>query len=414
MRRVVETAHYLTNMPEFVYIARNIRGERVTGEMTAGAEREVVAALSTRELFPVSVSEQKENQGIKIRRRPSAQSMTNFYIQLASLLKNGVPLLRSLEILREQTTSAVLKDVIEDVADRIEDGASIGDAFARHPKVFSEIAVNMSRAGAEGGFLEEALSRVGQFTEQQSELRGRTLGALIYPVVLACVGTAIVTVLIVFFVPMFGEMFTMLRDQGKLPAVTDGLLSFSAFVGNYGLIIIAGVLLAFVIARVQLGKEKGRRFWDAVKLKMPMFGRIFLNLAVARFCRVLGTLLANGVPILKALEISRDSTGNRVLSETIERATDNITAGESLACPLEKSGRFPATVTEMISVAEESNTLDTVLVNIADGLENRTSRQLDLMVRLLEPLMLLIMAIIILIIVIALLMPVINMGSAFT
>ena len=153
---------------------------------------------------------------------------------------------------------------------------------------------------------------------------------------------------------------------------------------------------------------------DTVKLRVPLFGKIFQDLAVARFCRVLGTLFGNGVSILKGLEISRHATGNVILSETIEKATDSISAGQSLATPLARSGRFPVTVTEMISVAEESNTLDTVLVNIADSLERRTSRRLDLMVRLLEPLMLMVMAIIILFIVVALLMPILNMGSAFT
>ncbi len=400
-------------MPEFVYVARNVKGERITGEMSAGNEREVISALSGRELFPVEVTEQKEVSGVHIRRRPNAQAMTNFYTQLASLLANGVPLMRSLEVLKQQSTSLVLREVIDDVALRIEDGASIGDAFARHPKVFNDIAVNMSRAGAEGGFLEDALERVGHFTEQQSELRGRTIGALIYPIVLFSVGTVIVAVLLTYFVPMFGEMFQTLRDQGKLPALTDALLNFSAFLRKYGFWVLLVVATLLVVLRVQLGHEKGRRFLDALKLKLPLFGKIVQNLAVARFCRVLGTLLGNGVPILKALEISRHATSNVILSETIEKATENITSGESLAAPLQKSGQFPQTVTEMISVAEESNTLDTVLVNIADGLENSTSRKLDLMVRMLEPLMLLVMAIIILLIVIALIMPIMNMGSAF-
>ena len=401
-------------MPEFVYVARDMQGQRVTGEMSAATERDVISLLSGRKLFPLEVSEQKEAAGIKIRRRPNAQTMSTFYSQLASLLTNGVPLLRSLNILREQSTSPVLKEVLGDVTSRIEDGTSIGDAFSRHPKVFNDIAVNMSRAGAEGGFLEDALERVGQFTEQQSELRGRTLGALIYPMVLCGAGTLIVTILIVFFVPMFGEMFTLLRDQGKLPWATDALLGFSDFVRSYGLIFAIVVALLLAGIRVQLGSEKGRRLMDSVKLRVPLFGKIFQDLAVARFCRVLGTLLGNGVSILKGLEISRHATGNMILSETIEKAAENISAGQTLATPLAKSGRFPVTVTEMISVAEESNTLDKVLVNIAESLEKGTSRRLDLMVRLLEPLMLMVMAIIILFIVVALLMPILNMGSAFT
>lgn len=401
-------------MPEFVYIARNVKGDRITGEMSAGNEREVVSVLSGRELFPVEVSEQKETSAIRIRRKPNAQAMTNFYTQLATLLTNGVPMLRSLGILKEQTTSSVLAEVIGDIQTRIEDGSSIGDAFARHPKVFNEIAVNMARAGAEGGFLEDALSRVGLFTEQQSDLKSRTVGALIYPVVLFCVGSLIVTVLLVYFVPLFGEMFDTMRRQGNLHFLTETLLNFSGFLTKWGLWILAVFAILFFTVRVQLNTDKGRLIADKLKLKMPLFGNILQSLAVARFCRVLGTLLGNGVSILNALEISRHATGNRVLSDTIEQATENITSGESLAVPLTKSGQFPDTVTEMISVAEESNTLDTVLVNIADGLESRTSRKLDLMVRMLEPLMLMVMAFIILMIVIALLMPIMNMGTAMT
>lgn len=401
-------------MPEFVYVARNLSGERITGEMSAGNEREVVSMLSGRELFPIEVNEQKESSAVRIRRRPNAQAMTNFYTQLATLLQNGVPMLQSLNILKQQSTSQVLGEVITDVRTRIEDGSSIGEAFARHPKVFNAIAVNMAKAGAEGGFLEDALDRVGQFTEQQSDLKSRTVGALVYPVVLSVVGSLIVTVLLVYFVPLFGEMFETMRSQGNLPKLTEGLLSFSSFLTSYGIWFLGILAVLFFVIRVQLNTEAGQRFADKLKLKIPLFGPIAQSLAVARFCRVLGTLLGNGVPILKALEISRHATGNTILSDTIETATENITSGESLAIPLTKSGQFPSTVTEMISVAEEANTLDTVLVNIADGLEKRTSRKLDLMVRLLEPLMLIVMAIVILMIVVALLLPIMNMGSAMT
>jgi type II secretory pathway component PulF len=400
-------------MPEFVYVARNLEGHRVTGEISAASEREVVSLLSNRKLFPLEVTEQKEETGIRIRRRPPAQAMANMYSQLASLLSNGVPLLRSLTILREQTNSPVLREVLADVAKRIEDGSSIGDAFARHPKVFNEVAVNMSRAGAEGGFLEDALERIARFTSEQSELRGRTLGALVYPFVLFGMGTVIVSVLIIYFVPMFGDLFDQLRAQGKLPWPTDALLGFSEIVRSWGLLILGLFAALFITLRVQSGTEKGRYFIDGAKLRLPLFGPIFKDLAIARFCRVLGTLLTNGVPILKGLEISRHATGNSVLSSTIEKATENISGGQSLAAPLLRSGQFPATVTEMIAIAEESNTLDKVLVNIAEDLEKGTSRRLDLLVRLLEPIMLMIMAVIIMFIVIALLMPILNMGSAF-
>ncbi len=400
-------------MAEFTYIARNENGERVSGSMTAASERDVISMLSGNSLFPVSVSTEKKPSQFGFGGRVSAQKIAVFYDQLAQLMTNGVPLLKSLSILRTQSSSVALQNALDDVVSRVEDGEALGDAFARHPKIFSEMAVNMSRAGAEGGFLEDALERVAQFTEHQDELKSKTIGALIYPAVLAVIGTLVVSVLLVFFVPKFGIMFDTMREKGELPAITDWLLGFSHGLRRYGLFILAGLAATYFFIRVQMRSEQGRLFADRAKLKAPLFGPIFKSLAVARFCRVLGTLLKNGVPILRALDISSDAAGNRVLSSAISDATENITSGQSLSKPLGESGHFPSSVTEMISVAEESNSLDTVLVNIADGLEKQTTRRLDLMVKLLEPLMLLVMAGIILVVVIALLLPVMKMGSAF-
>ena len=398
-------------MPEFTYTARNLTGEIVSGSMSANSERDVVNALSGQSLFPVTVETEQERKAITFGGRVNDQKIAVFYEQLASLISNGVPMLRSLTILKEQTRIPVFKEGLEDVISRIEDGETLSDSFACHPKIFSEMAVNMSRAGAEGGFLEDALKRVAKFTEQQAELKSRTVGALVYPAVLACIGTLVVTVLLVFFVPKFGQLFDQLRDMGELPAITDWLLWFSEFLRGYGLIILAIITIAFITVRFQLNTDRGRQLADTVKIKTPIFGPIFLNLAVGRFCRVLGTLLRNGVPILKALEISRDASGNKILSEAIADAAENITSGESLSGPLGKSGHFPRNVTEMISVAEESNTLDDVLINISEGLEKQTVRRLDLMVKLIEPLMLMVMAAIILVVVVALLLPIMKMGN---
>ena len=398
-------------MPEFTYTARSMSGEMVSGTMDANTERDVVNSLSGQSLFPIKVSTQVESKPFTIGGGVNDQKLAVFYEQLASLMTNGVPMMRSLTILKDQTRSPVFKEALEDVIGRVEDGETISDAFARHPKIFSEMAVNMSRAGAEGGFLEEALDRVAKFTEQQSELRGRTVGALIYPAVLATIGSIVVAVLLIFFVPSFGELFQQLRDMGELPAITDWLLSVSGFLRSYGIFFVIVAAILYTVIRVQLNTEKGRRLWDGIKIKLPLFGPIFLNLAVARFCRVLGTLLKNGVSILKGLDISRDASGNKVLSEAIQNASENITSGETLSVPLAKSGHFPKNVTEMISVAEESNTLDQVLVNISDGLEKQTIRRLDLMVKLVEPLMLLVMAGIILVVVVALLLPIMKMGN---
>jgi general secretion pathway protein F/type IV pilus assembly protein PilC len=398
-------------MPDFAYIARDLQGEKVTGMLSAGSEREVLTQLSTKSLFPIEVSAAKSKSLGISRKRVSGQLMANTYSQLSSLLRSGVPLLRSIRVIRDQTSNARLKEVLDDVYRRVEDGATLAEAISRYPRVFKEMAINMVRAGGEGGFLEDALERVATFTEAQEDLKSRTMGALAYPLFLAVVGILVVGGLVIFFVPFFAEMFDVLRERGELPVMTDWLLWFSDTVRRFGVVLAALFVILVIFLKREAETPRGRRLRDLVKLRMPILGPVFSSLAVARFCRVLGTLLHNGVPILRSLEISRQATGNQILSEAIEKASENISSGQSLAGPLSTCEFFPRTVVEMISVAEEANTLDQVLVDVADGLERRTSRRLDLAVRLLEPIMLLVLAAIVLFVVIALLMPVIKMSG---
>jgi len=398
-------------MPEYNYIARDNAGEKVSGMVTAATRRDALSSLAGRSLFPVEVRGEEgadESRGL---RRVPPQVLATTYGQLADLLQSGVPLLRALDVLRRQTSHRALKDVLVRVHQQVEEGATLAQAMGRCRRVFGEMAVSMVRAGGEGGFLEEALARVAEFTEAQQDLKSRTLGAIVYPCVLAVFGTTVVIVLLVFFVPQFEELFEGLRQRGELPWVTDWLLATSNMLWRYGLFIIGALAVGAWYARRWLLTERGRFWRDLAKLRLPLAGKIFGNLAVARFCRVLGTLLHNGVPILRSLEISSDAAGNRVLAAAIHNATENISAGESLAGPLGASGHFPPTVVEMISVAEESNTLENVLLEIANSLERRTWRQLDLAVRLLEPIMLMMLAGVVLVLVIALLMPVIKMST---
>ncbi len=397
-------------MPEFAYVARDNSGQRVNGTVTATNAREVVNILAGKSLFPIEVTDEQP-RARRSRSRVKGQQMAVVYAQLASLLRSGVPLLRAIDVLRRQASNPTLTRVLGEVRDRVEQGEAVADTMARFPRVFSEMAVNLVRAGTEGGFLEESLERVAQFTEQQEDLKSQTVGALAYPVFLSVIGGTIVLCLIVFFVPKFGELFQQLRDRGELPIMTDWLLAFSGSLQRFGVFILLGLIGVGVLLKARLATDSGRLMRDRIKLNIPLLGPIFENLAVARFCRVLGTLLRNGVPILKSLDIAREAAGNRVLSDAIQQASENISAGESLAGPLGSSGHFPVTVVEMISVAEESNTLDKVLVEIADGLEKRTARRLELAVRLLEPILLLVLAGAVLCVVIALLLPIIKMSS---
>lgn len=395
-------------MPDFTYTARNEMGQRVEGVLSAGTQREVLASLSAQGLFPLKVNLSKGTERKAGGRRVRAQAMSQFYTQLAALLRSGVPLLRSLEVLGKQSSNEAIKEIADDLHGRISEGDSLAEAMARHPRAFNDLSRSIVRAGGEGGFLEEALERVAKFTDQQAELKSRVTGALAYPIFLLVFGVSIVTVLIIFFVPKFEELFARLRERGELPAVTDMLLWLSDFISSYGLFIAAGLIGLFFFAKTKLATESGRLWLDRWRLKLPQVGSIYGNLAVSRFCRVLGTLLSGGVPIVKSLKISADSTGNLVLAGAVNDAAENITAGESLAEPLAASGHFPPNVVEMVAVAEQSNTLETVLGNIADSLEKETWRRLDLFVRLLEPVMLLILASAVLVIVIALLLPILK------
>lgn len=398
-------------MPDFLYTARDMSGRQVSGKLAAASVQDALTLIGRQSLFPVAVeAERPATTGNG--KRVKAALLTAFFGQLADLLRSGVPLMRALEVLRKQNSQPTLVDVLDRVRGDVEEGKPLHEAFARHPRVFGEMAVSMVRAGAEGGFLEEALERVAEFTEKQEELRSRTQGAVVYPLILAVFGTLVVIGLLIFIVPKFETMFARLRQRGELPAATDWLLGLSAAMQTWWPLMLGVVVAAGFWLKTWLASDKGRLQFDSLKLRLPGISTIFLSLSVARFCRVLGTMLHNGVPILRSLDISASATGNRVLAQAVMRASENISAGQSLAKPLGASGHFPPAVVEMIAVAEESATLDRVLIRIADTLERRTWRQLDLVVKLIEPLMLLFLAVVILLLAIALLLPVIKMSSA--
>ncbi|GIX03074.1 MAG: type IV pilus biogenesis protein PilC [Planctomycetaceae bacterium] len=401
-------------MPEYRYIARELSGQQVTGVLTAGTEREAIHQLSAKNLFPLEVQplESLEVQQRTKRRRVAGRLLAVFYMQLADLLRAGVPLLRSLDILERQIQHPALKMVVREVREDVADGTRLNEAMRRHPTVFSELAVSMVRAGEEGSFLEDALGRLAEFTEHQEELKGRILGAMLYPAFLIVVGTAVVIIMLVFFVPKFEPMFERLREVGQLPWATTALMALSHGLQHYGWII--GLLLVGGAAAAGhwIQSPQGRLLLDRWRLHMIGLGQISRSLSIARFCRVLGTLLKNGVPLLASLRIAKDATGNRVLSQAIAEAAEHISTGKTLARPLAESGQFPADVIEMISVGEEANNLEQVLINIADKMERQTNRQLDLAVKLLEPMMLVIMAGIILFIVVALMLPMLSSSQA--
>ena len=395
-------------MPDFAYTARSLSGQLVEGTLSAGSEREVLANLTAKELFPVKVAAASKRAIANGSPRVSSRLIAPIYMQLASLLRSGVPMLRSLQVIREQASNAALRFVLEDVESRVEEGATLAEAMARHPRAFSDLATSIVRAGGEGGFLEEALEQVAAFTDQQDDLRSKVVGALVYPVVLVLIGMLVVNGLIIFAVPMVEDMF---ESRGDLPVITQALLTTSEVLRTYGLLVLAAIVAAYFGLRNWSASEGGQLRIDAIRLKAPLLGAIYRNLAVGRFCRVLGTLLKGGVPIVRSLDIAAGSTGSPVLSSVVEDATENIQAGEPLADPLRTSGQFPNDVVEMIAVAEQSNNLEVVLNQVADSLEKTTWRRIDLFVRLIEPLILVVLAAVVLLVAVALLLPIIQRST---
>ena len=404
-------------MPDFTYTALAGTGAKSVGSITATSEREAASMLDARGLFPLHIAAANADGGtgysISFGSGVSKRQLCTTYSQLADLLGSGVPLLRAIELLERQSANKRLASVLRDVRMRVADGSGLAQAMAQHPKVFDELVVSMVRAGQEGGFLEDVLKRTATFVEHQEDMKGKVIGALAYPAFLMIAGFGVLGILVIFFVPKFEPVFKKLKEKDALPVITKYLLMLSNFLSNPWYVV--PVILALVFAAFAYFRwvktPAGRRRMDIVRLKIPVFGKIYLALALARFTRILGTMLHNGIPILKALNIAKDSTGNKVLTEAIEQSAENITAGAKLADPLRKNAYFPTDVVEMIAIAEESNSLEKVLVDIADGLERRTTRNLELMVKLLEPVMLLVMALLVLLVVSGLLLPVFKMGQ---
>ena len=396
-------------MVAYEYIARTGDGQEVTGVMQADSETAVVRTLGERRLFPVRVTEHESSRrAAGRRRRIRARDVGITYGQLGDLLRAGVPMLRSLDTLSRAIPSRALSAQIVELRDAVAAGRTLADAMSERPGTFLPLHAAMVRAGERAGFLEDVLANLSDFMERQDEMRSKIRGAMIYPLVLTAIGSLAMLAMLIFIVPMFQPFFV----QVGLPLPTRMLFAASEVLRGHSWLVAAGLLLLVVAARMALRSERGRRVWEHWRIRLPGLGRVIRTISVTRFCRILGTMLANGVPILQALEISKDATGSLVLTESVENASENVRAGEPLASPLKESGLFPTEIIEMIAVAEESNQLERVLVQIADTVERRMNRQVDAAVRLIEPLILVAIAAVIGFVAIALMYPIFTMSQA--
>ncbi len=403
-------------MPDYAYIAKTQQGQRTEGTITAASRVEAMQRLRQRALFPMSLADPAENKlplaRWEFKSRVKKDLVADACTQMADLLSNGVPMLEALNILADATVHRGLKEALKSVHDAMAEGANLDQAMAAQPHVFSELTLSMVRAGLEGAFLEEALQRTATFLRKQDEMRSKIVGALTYPIILGIVGTVITGLMIAFLVPKFQPFFDRLEQSGSgLPLVTVILLSLSHVLMRYGLFIPVAIGGLFYGFSRWVKTENGRFTFDRLILKVPVMGSIFHDAAVSRACRILGTMLRNGVPLLKSLRISSESTGNKLLEKAMLASADNITSGDTLSKPLAASGLIPPQIMAMIRIAEESNTLDDVLVKIADRIDQRIERRLEVLVRMIEPLMLVLIGGMVMFVIVGVLLPVFDLNS---
>lgn len=388
-------------MPNFAYTALDPAGQRITGVLAGASEQAVLSELESRKLTPVEIAESAEPR--TIRRRISARRLAASYSQLADLLRAGVPLLRGLRLLGNRRSTPALSAVFKALADAVSEGEDLAGAMGRHSDVFPPVHIAMVKAGEKGGFLEGVLARLGGLVQAQADMRAKVVGNMIYPAALVLFGTLVTGVIFWFFVPMFRPMFDKLPN-GK-PAVTQLVFFVSDAVSRFGLITLI-IIVAGVVGGLKLSERPNvRQRLDEWRTRAPVIGPLVRSLAAARFCRMLGTMLANGVPLLAAMQISRQAAGNGLMERAIDAAMEAVRAGQHLAPPLSESGLFDDDVIEMISVGESANNLDDVLMTIALTIETRIDRLLSGVVRLIEPLLLMLIAGVVVLVAVALLLP---------
>jgi type II secretory pathway component PulF len=414
----------MTSMPTtFSYTALNGKGKAVSGSIPADTRAAAIAAIVGKGLSPIQIVEASKKgdkaakpglidavavKGPKKRGRISQRVIEDFTRELASLLAGGVPLARGLSLLMRETKAPGPLALWTQIHTDVTEGNALADSMAQHPKQFSTIYVAMVRAGEQGGFLDVVLNQISEFRARENELKGKLKAAMIYPCVLAGLAVFVLIFLLTFFIPRFSAIFE--QFHGHLPALTQLILDASYIAKNYILFVAAGVALLVFLIRRALQTDIGRRRVEMVVLKTPSLGKVVAFFAMVRFCRMLGTLLGAGVPLLVSLKTAREAIGNKTLQDTVSFAIDEVQKGTSLARALGSSAQlFPSSVVEMIAIAEETGRLDKELVRLAVAYESELDRLLRMLVSLAEPLMLFLMAAFIGTIVVGMLLPVFSL-----
>ena len=400
-------------MPTFAYVVKDKLGKSHSGTLDTDSRNSLIEQLWKQEFIIISIDERQANAGssmLKIGQpRVKTEQLVIFSRQLATMVDSGIPIVSALEILGDQMEDKGLQMTLKKVRDDVESGASLSEASAKHPRVFSEFFVNMLRAGESSGRLDEILDRVASYIEKADALQRKVKASLFYPAFVSFLAFAITTFLVVFVVPKFKEIFTSLG--GQLPLPTQILLTISDSVRHYFVLEVLGVILLVIAFRFYISTPVGRMWFDATTLKVPLIGKLLQKVVIARFARTLATLVKSGVPILSAMEIVAKTSGNKVVEKAVNAARTSIKDGENIADPLQASKVFPPMVTRMIAVGEKTGELEKMLSKIADFYENEVDAAVTALTSLIEPLVIAILGIVIGGIVVALFLPVFKIST---
>jgi len=426
-------------MATFQYIAKDSSGAERRGTVDAADRNSAIAAVRAQGLLPTALGEVKSaapapaaakksakapaaakkgglNKEIKIdiklpkflQGKIKTKVLTQFTRQLATLVNAGLPLMRGLEVLKRQMKDPQMMEALTGISDNIAAGGTFSEALTAYPKIFDNLYVNMVKAGEAGGVLEVVLGRLAEFAEKSEKIKNKVKGAMIYPIVVLVAAIGITGFLLVAVIPKFQQVFSDMLGGAALPAITEAVIKASEFVQHNGLQIVVAVAALVVIYKIIGKTEQGAYFYDVMALKMPVTGTLAQRSAVSRFTRTLGTLLASGVPILQSLTITRDTTGNRVLTKAIQSVHDAVKEGESMTQPLTQCKVFPPMVISMVEVGEETGALADMLTRIANTYDDEVDNAVAGMTAAIEPALIIVLAVVVGTIVIAMFLPMVK------
>jgi type IV pilus assembly protein PilC len=401
-------------MPYFNYTIRDANGQTRSGKVEAPNAEELRKRLQAEGLQVIEITEDRKAPRVPAGGygRVKLSDLAIFARQFSTMLDAGVSLIRCLDVLQAQTSNARLRKILMDLSARVESGESLSRSMARHPKAFSQLIIGLIRAGEVGGVLEESLQRISAFLEKDVELRRKIRSAMTYPVIVLLAAIGIVIFLVSWLVPQFADLFKELGiTEDKMPAPTKFLVDLSALFTQRWYVVIITVVAILIAYKLFVSTRVGRRVADRVKLRVPVFGPLHHKIVMARFSRTMGTLLASGVPILQAMETVAGVVGNSIVADAVIESRARIREGEKIADPLQRSKMFPPMVVHMVSVGEESGSLDHMLNKIADFYENEVEMTIASLTAAIEPVMIVLLGFIVGFIVIAMFLPMIEVIS---